>query len=372
MIKPFSFIKELQKNGIDFYTGVPDSLLKQFLLCIDDNKEKHIIAANEGNAIGIAAGYYLATNKIPLVYMQNSGLGNAINPLLSTTDELVHSIPMLILISWRGEPNKKDEEQHKKQGAVTLELLKAAQIEYRILPNNIYEFQKKILEAKKYMLTKNKTFVFIVKKDFFENSEQGILRIEQEFELTRENALEIVLNNIDSKSKIFSTTGKTSRELFELREIMGKNHSNDFLNSGGMGHTSSIAISYAIHSKEKNVYCIDGDGAVLMHMGSLAINGNLNVKNFTHILINNGAHESVGGQKTVGFEIDFPNIAKNCGYKNVYSAKNKKEIESFLKKSLFLKEASFLEIKVKIGSRNELGRPTISAIDRKKMFMKKK
>ncbi len=370
MIEPEIFINELNKNNINFFTGIPDSLLKNLLFYIEKNidKKNHIIAANEGNAIALGVGYHLATNKIPMIYMQNSGIGNAINPLLSIVDEYSHAIPMLLMIGWRGEPNTKDEEQHKKQGEVTLKLLETIDVKYEIL--DISKIEVQIKKAYDYMKLNNKPYALVVKKNSFKDYKKENIK-ENKNLLKREKVLQIISKNIDCNSKIFSTTGKTSRELFELRTTQQQGNENDFLNTGGMGHTSSIALAYALRTPQKNVYCIDGDAAVLMHLGSLAINASLNIHNFNHILINNGAHESVGGQKSVGFDIDFLNIAKGAGYKNVFYAEKEAEIKDALK---YLKNndgPNFLEIKVNCGSRNDLGRPNINAIERKKLFMLK-
>ena len=295
-ISPLKFYKALYKNNIDFFTGVPDSLLKQFCLCIDDNipKERHIIAANEGNAIALAAGYHLATGKIPLVYMQNSGLGNSVNPLLSLCDTDVYSIPLLILIGWRGEPGVHDEPQHVKQGKVQLDLLQAMDIPYEIISKDEQQLDEKINKSVEKAIKENRPFAIVVKKGTFDVYGSTSQTFDEGL-MSREESLEIILKQLSSDSIIVSTIGKTSREIFEIREKTGEPHFKDFLTVGSMGHCSSIALGIAIAKPDREVICIDGDGALIMHMGSLSIVGKLNPKNFYHILINNYVHESVGG-----------------------------------------------------------------------------
>lgn len=372
MIEVSKFYNELINNNIEFFAGVPDSLLKSFCAYIKDNvsSEKNIIAANEGNAIALAAGYYLSTGKIGLVYMQNSGIGNAINPLASLSDKLVYSIPMLLVIGWRGEPGKKDEPQHKKQGLITTEILDVMEIPYEIFNSNTSasQIKLKIKRAYEYMNENNEPYALVIKSGTF-NDYSLKDNFEEKFDLTREEAIKCILSNIKEDSAIVSTTGMTSRELFELREVRGENHNKDFLTVGSMGHASQIALAIALNNKKKTIYCIDGDGAMLMHLGGLAIIGNQGCENFKHILINNGAHDSVGGQETVGLKIDILGIAKACGYKTCYSCSSKEEIEMYLEKINKIEGTALLEIKVKRGARKDLGRPTKTPIDNKESFM---
>jgi phosphonopyruvate decarboxylase len=365
MINTEEFYDYLIKKELDFFTGVPDSLLKNLCSCIKENTDsKHnITAANEGNAVALASGYHVASGKYGVVYMQNSGIGNTVNPLLSLVDEEVYSIPMLLIVGWRGEPGIKDEPQHVKQGKVTLELFKTMGIECLILDEN---YEKQLDYCYNYMKENNKPIVLVVHKGTFSEYESS--KTNNSYTLTREESLEEIMDNINKDDFIVSTTGKTSREIFELREKRKEGHSNDFLTVGSMGHTSSIACGMSIGS-DKNIYCIDGDGSFLMHMGSFAIIPQVASKNFKYILINNGAHESVGGQPTVGFNIDVEQILKGCGFKNVYKATTKEEIKRGLEK---IKENSLqaLVIYTKLGSRKDLGRPTISPIDNKKAMMK--
>ncbi|OOM74385.1 acetolactate synthase isozyme 1 large subunit [Clostridium puniceum] len=373
MIEVKDFYNELLNNDISFFTGIPDSLLKSFCAYIKEHvsSDKNIISANEGNAIGLAAGYHLGTRKIGLVYMQNSGIGNAVNPLASLSDKLVYSIPMLLVIGWRGEPNKTDEPQHKKQGLITLETLNLLGIEYEILDRvtNNDEMRVKLKKACDYMNENNEPYALVIKKDAF-NEYKLKNNTSLDFEMTREEAIEAVINNIKQESVIVSTTGMASRELFELREKYKENHNRDFLTVGSMGHASQIALGIALSNKDKDIYCIDGDGALLMHLGGLAIIGNEEPKNFRHILINNGAHDSVGGQETVGFKIDTLDIAKACGYKKCYSCSSKEQLVKLSKEIADVKGPILLEIKVKKGARKDLGRPTTTPIENKEAFMK--
>lgn len=372
MIEVKAFYSELLNNDISFFTGVPDSLLKSFCAYIKDNvsRDKNIISANEGNAIGLAAGYHLGTRKIGLVYMQNSGIGNAINPLVSLADKLVYSIPMLLVIGWRGEPDKKDEPQHKKQGLITVETLDLLGIKYEILDKvtNNDEMRVKVKKAYTHMKKENEPYALVIKKDTFD--EYKIKNNPNfDFEMTREEAIEVVIANMKGESVIVSTTGMASRELFELREKYKENHNRDFLTVGSMGHASQIAMGIAVSNNDKDVYCIDGDGALLMHLGSIAIIGNQEPKNFKHILINNGAHDSVGGQETVGLKIDTLAIAKACGYKKCYSCSSKQELVKLSKEIPNIEGPVLVEIKVKKGARKDLGRPGATPIENKETFM---
>lgn len=373
MINVESFYNTLISYEIDFFTGVPDSLLKSFCAYISNEEEKNnIIAANEGNAIGLAAGYYLSCGKIPLVYMQNSGIGNAVNPLVSLADKLVYKIPMLLLIGWRGEPGKKDEPQHKKQGIITVGLMETMGISYEIIGEDttVDDMKNIVKKAYSYMIETKEPYAIIVKKGTFEEyNSTSLINDKDKFELSREQAIEIILSEINKESIIVSTTGMASRELFEMREKRNEGHNKDFLTVGSMGHASQIALGIAINKTNTKVYCLDGDGAVLMHMGGMAIIGNQNVKNYVHIVINNGAHDSVGGQKTVGLDIDLLKIAKACGYKKCYSCTNANEIRRCLKEIDATNELAFLEIKVNKGARKDLGRPTTTPIENKNMLM---
>lgn len=372
MVEVKEFYNELLDNDISFFTGVPDSLLKSFCAYIKDNVSAHknIISANEGNAIGLASGYYLGTRKIGLVYMQNSGLGNAVNPLASLTDKLVYSIPMLLVIGWRGEPKRHDEPQHKKQGLITTETLEMLGIKYEILDTdtNNDEMKLKVKKAYSYMNENNEPYALVIKKDTFDEYKLKS-NTSFEFKMTREEAIEIVVSQMKENSVIVSTTGMASRELFELREKHKENHNKDFLTVGSMGHASQIALGIALSNKDKEVYCIDGDGSLLMHLGGLAIIGNAEPKNFRHILINNGAHDSVGGQETVGLKIDTLAIAKACGYKECYSCSSKAELLNLSEKITNVEGSVLLEIKVKKGARKDLGRPTTTPIENKEAFM---
>ena len=375
-IAPQEFFRLLSNNNVDFFTGVPDSLLKQLCLCIDDNvsNDRHIIAANEGNAIALATGYHLGTNKIAAVYMQNSGLGNAINPLLSLADPEVYSIPMILIIGWRGEPGVKDEPQHIKQGKVQLDLFDSMNLPYDIISADDTEWEQKVTKGINVAIAENRPYVFVVKKGTFEN--YGTVGDEVKTELmSREEALEILLKYIPNDAVIVSTTGKTSREIFEIRENNKEPHFKDFLTVGSMGHCSSIALGIALVQPHRKVVCIDGDGAFLMHMGSLAAIGKAQPSNFYHILMNNFVHESVGGQKTAIDAIDVKGIVKSAKYAGVSQIDNKSDLENGIENIFRVKGPQFLEIKLKPGSRTDLGRPTIKPINNKRNlieFLKKK
>lgn len=358
MIKSAELFSSFKKNGISFFTGVPDSLLKDICGYITDNTEEkeHIIAANEGAAVSLATGYFLATNKIPLVYLQNSGLGNTINPLLSISDKEVYGIPMVLMIGWRGEPGVKDEPQHVKQGRVQNAILDASEIMYEIIDANTIDVNTIIENLVKKATETNSPVALIVKGDTFENYKL-LKDIKTSYELNREAAIVEVLNNVSENDIIVSTTGKSSREVFEYRVANNQGHQNDFLTVGGMGHANQIALGIALNSNRK-IVCIDGDGAVLMHMGSLAIIGNSKAVNYVHVVINNGAHDSVGGQPTIAFNINLVEIAKGCGYKYAISISKADEIKSTFNKINLIEGPIFIEIKTNKGARANLGRPT--------------
>ncbi len=365
-----NFIEELSNNNINFFTWVPDSLLKDFCAYISDNfdKKENIISANEWNAIWIATWYFLSTWKIPCVYMQNSWLWNAINPLLSLTNKKVYNTPLLWLIWLRWEPWKKDEPQHIKQWEVTIPLLKAMGIKYEILSNDFNIAKKQIFNAVKYIENDNENFFFIIKKWTFEeyNKEKNTIN---NFKLSRENALKIVIDNINIDWVLISTTWKLSRELFEYREEKNQLHEKDFLTVGSMWHSSQIALWIALNT-EKQVYCLDWDGAIIMHTWWLSNIWDLSPENFNHILFNNWSHESVWGQDTLWFDIDFWKIASWFNYENYFKVKNEKELKNILLKIKYISWPNFIEILINKYSRDNLWRPTKTPIENKNDFIK--
>ena len=371
MIDVKHFFDDLITNDINFFSGVPDSLLKDLCAYITDNtnSSNHIISANEGGAISLAMGYHLATEKIPLVYMQNSGLGNTVNPLLSLADNSVYSIPMLLVIGWRGEPGKKDEPQHFKQGLLSEEILNTLQIPYYILPED-YSNSKAILnKVLKKINDTSAPCALLIRKNTF-NSYTLKNSLKTSFDMNREDAVKKIIKNINSDDIVVATTGKTSRELFEYRRELGQTHERDFLTVGGMGHANQIALGIALQRIGKQIYCIDGDGAVLMHLGSVGIIGDLNPRNFKHIIINNGSHDSVGGQPTVGFNVNFEKVFNGLNYKKCFKISNSSEFSSIFNEFKISKGPAMLEILVNKGARKNLGRPTISPIENKLNFMK--
>lgn len=364
------FYNILLENNIDFFTGVPDSLLKDFCYYITSNtpKNKHIISANEGNSIGIASGYHLATKKIPLVYLQNSGFGNIINPITSLVHHKVYNIPMLILIGWRGEPGKKDEPQHKAMGEIQIKLLKTLGIKFKILPDYNSGAKEELEKAIKYMKETNKPFVFLVKKQTFRKLEIKVKNNESEYHFTREEILSFILKNIKEDSLILSTTGMLSRELYEYRENNNQ-ELRDFLCVGSMGHLSSISLGLSL-GIDNNVVTLDGDGSLIMHMGAMCVNGCNGNKNFKHIVINNGAHDSVGGQPTEGFNINLNEIARSCNYKIIEcdNFNDENSVCESVNKVMNSEGPIFLELRCKKGNRNNLGRPP-SSLENKISFI---
>ena len=374
MIRTEFFIEKLREKGIDCFAGVPDSLLKNICAYITDHfdAQHNIIAANEGAAVGLAAGHYLATGRPACVYMQNSGEGNIINPLASLTDQEVYNIPVLLLIGWRGRPGVHDEPQHVKQGKVTTGLLNVMGVNYEVLSKEEDKAAKQIEKAAKALANKE-VFALVIEKDTFDNYQLSTVNSQLELTLSREEAIRTVAAALGEKDCIVSTTGMTSRELFEYRAAMNQGHERDFLTVGSMGHASQIALGIALAQPERRVWCFDGDGATIMHMGSMAIVASKTPKNYVHVVFNNGAHDSVGGQPTVGLNIDLPAVAKAVGYKGVYSVDSKDALEkqlSIINSQLSINEYPiFLEIRVRKGNRKDLGRPTTTPIQNKEALM---
>ncbi len=370
-INPNLFLTEFLKNDVNFFTGVPDSLLKEFCLCLDSiiDKKHHIITSNEGNAISLASGNYLGSGMVPLVYMQNSGFGNAINPLLSLCDPDVYSIPLIILVGWRGEPGIKDEPQHIKQGRVQIDLLKVLNLDYDIISKNDKNFQEKISTGINKAKTLSRPFVFLIKKGTFLSSGISLNR-KNEQKMFREDALKVIIKCLDKDQIVVSTTGKTSREIYEVRENRGESHEKDFLTVGSMGHCSSIALGIALAKPERSIVCIDGDGSMLMHLGSLTNIAVLKPKNFYYILINNEVHESVGGQYTAAKDIDLSSLVSSMGVFKQCKVSLKDEFEQKLKEFFSTSGPVFIEVKIKPGSRKDLGRPKIPPAQNKLDFMK--
>ena len=373
MIRPEFFIEKLRENGIDCFAGVPDSLLKNICAYITDHfdAQHNIIAANEGAAVGLAAGHYLATGQTACVYMQNSGEGNIINPLASLTDPEVYNIPVLLLIGWRGRPGVHDEPQHVKQGKVTTGLLNTMGINFDVLSKEEDKAEKQIAKAID-ALKKKDVYALVIEKDTFEDYK--LQNVEKnDLTMSREEAIQTVAAALGEKDCIVSTTGMISRELFEYRAAMSQGHERDFLTVGSMGHASQIALGIAMAKPDRKVWCFDGDGAAIMHMGSMAIVANKAPKNYVHVVFNNGAHDSVGGQPTVGLKIDLPAVAKAVGYKAAVTVCSKDELE---KELLTLNSQLstvggpiLIEVKVKKGNRKDLGRPTTTPIQNKEALM---
>lgn len=367
MLNPQEFLKSVRSQGVEFTTGVPDSLLKDFCSVITD-EGSDIIAANEGGAIALAMGHHLATGKIPLVYMQNSGFGNCVNPLTSLADKEVYSIPMLLMIGWRGEPGVKDEPQHVKQGRISEELLQAMEIDYAVLSDDSSEANKQLEEAFSAMKSANAPYALLVKKGIFEKYKLKT-KVENPYTVNREEVIEWMLKKMEDNSVVVSTTGKSSREVFEIRARNKMGHGKDFLTVGGMGHASQIALGIALSKQDRPVYCMDGDGAVIMHMGAGAIAGNQKTANFKHILVNNGCHESVGGQATVGFSIDFQKIAMASGYHKTWIVEKMEDMEAAWNQFQQADGPVLLEVRTTESSRADLGRPTTTPIQNKEAFM---
>ena len=355
----------------DFYTGVPDSQLKALcnylMAAYGIDPHHHVIAANEGNCTALAAGYHLATGKVPVVYMQNSGEGNIINPVASLLNDKVYAIPVVFIVGWRGEPGIHDEPQHIYQGEVTVKLLKDMDIAAFIIGKETKDDEVvQAMEDFKKVLSAGKDVAFIIRKGALTDAPKVVY--ENGNSMVREDIIHHIVK-ASGEDPIVSTTGKASRELFETRAANGRSHKYDFLTVGSMGHSSSIAMGVAVNKPKQRIWCIDGDGAVLMHMGSMAVIGANKPKNLIHVIINNGAHETVGGMPTVAASIDLVAIAKGCGYPNAVCVDNFEDLDRELEAAKGRNELSMIEVKCSIGARDDLGRPTTTALENKQNFM---
>ena len=363
-----NFLDILESLGGKFYTGVPDSLLSPFIDAVMDRhgiSNSHIVAANEGAAVSLAAGHYLATAQPAVVYMQNSGIGNATNPICSLLHEKVYSIPVIFVVGWRGEPGTKDETQHVFQGEVTLLQLECMGIPYAVVGEDTDSLSATINDFGQY-IAKGQSVAFVIRKGALSNS--GKMKYTSPALLSRENALKTILSDTQSNVAVYvCTTGKLSREVFEIREQRGEGHGQDFLTVGSMGHSLMIAYGIALAKPEKKVYCLDGDGAVLMHMGSLAVVGVHQPKNLVHVVINNGAHETVGGLPAVSTKLDLYKTAQTSGYNQVCQVSTAEELSTALK--AIHDGPSFIEVMCNLDSRKDLGRPTTTPIQNKNDLM---
>ena len=357
--------------GSDFYTGVPDSQLKALCNYLMDtygiDPKHHIIAANEGNCTALAAGYHLATGKVPVVYMQNSGEGNIINPVASLLNDQVYAIPVIFIVGWRGEPGVHDEPQHIYQGEVTVKLLEDMGISTFIISKETTEDEVAVqMDEFRKALKNGKDVAFVIRKGALTDAPK--VEYKNDNVMVREEIIQHIVR-ASGEDPIVSTTGKASRELFETRVANDQSHKYDFLTVGSMGHSSSIALGVALNKPEQRIWCVDGDGAVLMHMGAMAVLGANKPENMIHVVINNGAHETVGGMPTVAASIDLVAIAKACGYPNAVSVESFEDLDNELEVAKGRKELSLIEVKCSIGARDDLGRPTTTALENKMNFM---
>jgi phosphonopyruvate decarboxylase len=370
MIQPDHLFKIMAERGISFFAGVPDSLLKDFCAYVTDHVDDsdHVITANEGNAVALSAGHYLGTGRPGLVYLQNSGLGNTVNPLLSLNDPEVYGLPVLLMIGWRGEPNVKDEPQHIKQGRITPALLDAMEIPWQILESSSTDIAVIVDTAMKQMQDRSGPVALLVRKSTFA---PYVLQknAQSHYPLAREKAIQRVIEQLDHEDRVVATTGMPARELYELRIARGDGMGNDFLTVGSMGHAASIALGLARSQPARRVICLDGDGSVLMHMGSLAIVGQSQQENLIHVVLNNGAHDSVGGQPTCAFGVDLAGVARACGYREVLVAAEPQEIDQAFATLLENKGPSLLEIRISKGARADLGRPKSSPAENRDALM---
>lgn len=356
MLNQKKVFETLALNGVTYFTGVPDSYLNGFCnYALAKFPDRNIIAANEGNAVGIAAGHYFATKEIPLVYMQNSGEGNAINPLASLVDKDVYAVPMLLLIGWRGqEDTEPNHPQHKLQGEITTELLDVMHIPYSILTDSDDEFMDIVSKAVKYCTETRQPYGLIAPKGVMADPDKPN-NVDDTYPMSREEAIEVILENMPSDTIYSATTGRATRELFFLREKRGETKEHDFLNVGSMGHASSVALGIAMSKPERHVVTLDGDSAAIMHMGAMTMVSKVRVSNFLHVILNNGAHESVGGQPSAGHLLDFTKIAEACGYATIgKEVRTKDELVDAINKLKNCGKASFIDCRIHRGLSRKL------------------
>ena len=361
-MKIAKFMKLIDELGGDFFTGVPDSLLAPFCDYIMDAygvSDKHVVAANEGAAVGLATGHYLATGKPAVVYMQNSGIGNAVNPICSLTK--LYDVPVIYVIGWRGEPGVPDEPQHKFQGEVTLAMLDCLQIPYKVVEDDVTD-----ISDFKSLLAQGKSVAFVVKKSALKNDKPANYP-SGTADMSREEILEVILSYAAPDDIFVCTTGKLSREVFEIRERNKTGHKQDFLTVGSMGHSLMIAYGIAMAKPERRVYCLDGDGAAIMHLGSLAVVGVHKPKNLIHVVINNGAHETVGGMPVVSKEIELWDMAECLGYVESFRSNNLEDLKYIF--DVLEHGPIFIEAASNLKSRKDLGRPTTTPLENKAAFM---
>ena len=371
MIDPARFVEQLADLGVDMYTGVPDSLLKEFGKHVMGAlpREQHIIAANEGASVGIALGHYLRTGRPALVYLQNSGFGNTVNPLMSLADADVYGVPMLLMVGWRGQPGVKDEPQHVTQGRVMTAMIEAMDLPYAVLPHDTQEAEACLTEAVKQAEAGSTPYVILVEKDTFAAAEVAPTDDPLGDLASREDALKALATAVGDDAIIVSTTGMLSRELFEHREATGESGALDFLTVGGMGHASSIALGVAKQERDREVWCFDGDGALLMHLGSLAVIADHAPDNYLHVVFNNGVHDSVGGQPTSIDVVDIPAVARAAGYRHAESVEDLAAVEVAIERLRDAGGPSLLELRVRPGNRPGIGRPTRTPARSKQAFM---
>lgn len=372
MVELERVFSKLSQSGINFFTGVPDSLLNDFCIFVDSSttEENHILAANEGNAIAIAVGHYLSTREIPLVYMQNAGLGNCVNPLISLTHKEVYHIPMILLIGWRGDPEIFDWPQHKKQGEATLPTLELLDIPYKILDDDTDMVIESIDWAKTTAQNKNQVVALVAKKNVFSKKEKDMIELDPNIALTRHQVIGTILDILPLDTIYIASTGRITRELYFIREERRQTHDFDFLNVGAMGHTVSIALGIALSSKNRLIVCLDGDAAAIMHLGSMAIAAQKKPDNLIHIILNNGVHESVGGQKSIGQDIDFTSFARSIGYVTTDSRiTTKNDLQNALRSLYRIKGAKFIDVRVVPGMVKKLPPLDFNHIESKNQFM---
>mmetsp|Transcript_39653 Transcript_39653/g.55062 ORF Transcript_39653/g.55062 Transcript_39653/m.55062 type:complete len:325 (+) Transcript_39653:35-1009(+) len=319
----------------------------------------------------MAIGLHLGSRATACVYLQNSGLGNLVNPLVSLAHTQVYQVPIFFVIGWRGEPGTQDEPQHKAQGALTQKLLETLGVEFTLLPSQREEMEEAMAAVARRMQEGHAIHqALLVRAGTFKKySLTGEVEAGRLLSMSREAAIEALLDHLAATDAVVSTTGMASREVFEVRQRAGQGHQQDFLTVGGMGHCSSIALALAFAQPSRRVICLDGDGAALMHLGALHTIAQAKPANLNHVLLNNGAHDSVGGQPTLALDANLTGVAQALGYRHVSSVSTMEELVGAWPQMMQTDGPNFLEVCIKKGSRSDLGRPTSTPVVNKKAYM---
>jgi len=353
MIDVRHFVDELIRQDANVFTGIPCSYLTPLIHEVIARKEtRYVLASSEGDALAIASGIWLAGG-MGVVFCQNSGLGNMVNPLTSMNEPF--GIPALLLVTWRGKPGVKDEPQHKRMGEITPELLSLIGVEWELLPQEEGTALEVLKRACNFIRRVQRPYALVMSRSTFTSDED--IAIPSSNYPSRSEALAAFLDNVDAGAVVIATTGKTGRELFTLDDRCGH-----FYCVGSMGYASSVAHGIALGSKRR-VYLLDGDGAAIMHMGNLTSIGSSHPANLIHIVLDNGCYDSTGAQPTASTSVDFVALALAVGYAQAQSCRSQGDFVLALRSHLPGTGPRLLHVPIRMGSMSQLGRPTTTPYD---------